>query len=329
VGTRSTTSHIHSLLPHRGLALNCLYLSKDDKGREVGIEIVPTVFRPVCGGSTTIHSDPEQQGRRGRWKMDPTIATDSAFKERFQAAWEKWRGHKRYYPTIAMWWERHVKPIKYLARQVASERNNDHNLPENHLYECMYEILKANVPETEKRPALQKYKAKIVQLHARRDKMLLGIHTKGRMDDEGPSLYHVLKQQKRRDTRAIAQIRDTDDTMHTTFRNIAATFVRHLAQKFGPLEVDPHALNSLATSSTDPQRYEAHLERPITMDEVYKAICAGARRKTPGMDGICLEFYITYWTTIKADLTHLLNDVSQQPHHNQTEARETTACKMG
>jgi hypothetical protein len=83
--------------------------------------------------------------------MDPTIATDSAFKERFQAAWEKWRGHRRYHPTTAMWWQGHVKPnIKYLARQVARERNNDHNVPENHLYECMYEILETNVPETEK-----------------------------------------------------------------------------------------------------------------------------------------------------------------------------------
>ena len=56
------------------------------------------------------------------------------------------------------------------------------------------------------------------------------------------------------------------------------------------------------------------------MNEVYKAIRAGARRKTPGMDGICLEF-VTYWT-IKADLTHLLNDISHQPHNIQTEARD-------
>ena len=90
---------------------------------------------------------------------------------------------------------------------------------------------------------MQKYKAKIVQLHARRrEKMLLDTHTKDRMGDDDPSLYHVLKEQKRRETRAITQIRDKDGIMHTTFKDIAATFVRYLAQKFGPLEEDSHAL---------------------------------------------------------------------------------------
>ena len=111
---------------------------------------------------------------------------------------------------------------------------------ENHLYECLYDILKANIPETEKQPALQKYKAKIVQLHAkRREKILLDTHANDRMEDEDPSLYHVLILHKRRDTRLITQINDADGTTHTTFKGISTTFVQHFAQKFRPLEVDP------------------------------------------------------------------------------------------
>jgi beta-xylosidase len=110
------------------------------------------------------------------------------------------------------------------------------------------------------------------------------------MDDEDHSIYHVLKQQKRREIQAITQIRDTDGIMHKAFKDIAATFVRHLAQKFGPLEVDPHALITVFQhlQPTDPQKYATHLDRPIKMDEVYRAIHAGVRRKTPGLDGICL-----------------------------------------
>ena len=79
--------------------------------------------------------------------------------------------------------------------------------------------LKANIPETEKQPALQKYKAKIVQLYAkRRAKILLHTHANDRIDDEDPSLYHVLKLHKRRDTRQITQIKDADGTTHTTFK---------------------------------------------------------------------------------------------------------------
>jgi len=119
-----------------------------------------------------------------------------------------------------------------------------------------------------------------------------------------PSLYQLLKQYKRRDIRAITQIRDADGITHTTFREIAASFVRHLAQKFGPIQVDLHAQNTVLQhlQPIDPQRYAAHLERPIKMDEFYRAIRAGARRKTPELDGICLEFY------------HLLEEDSGRPN---------------
>jgi hypothetical protein len=129
------------------------------------------------------------------------------------------------------------------------------------------------------------------------------------MDDEDPSLYHVLKLHKRRDTRVITQIEDADGTTHTTFRDIAATFVQHLAQKFRPLEVDPQAINTILQHipPVDPQTHAAHLERPIMTDEIHRALRAGARRKTPGIDGIWLEFYLTHWASIQAELTQLLN----------------------
>jgi hypothetical protein len=93
--------------------------------------------------------------------MDPDIIQESTFKAKFQTEWEKWRGHKWHYPDVGMWWERLVKKnIKQLARQVELERTKTHKIMENHLYKCLYDILKANISEADKLPALQKYKAK-------------------------------------------------------------------------------------------------------------------------------------------------------------------------
>ena len=63
---------------------------------------------------------------------------------------------------------------------------------------------------------LPTYKAKIVQLHDRREKMLLDIRTNYRMDDDDPTLNHVLKQQKRRDTRSIT---GTRHRRHNAYNN--------------------------------------------------------------------------------------------------------------
>ena len=90
--------------------------------------------------------------------------------------WVKWQTHKRHYPDITMWWERCVKnAFPILIRKEQYERNKDYNIMENHLYQCIYDTLRSDIPEPTKLPALQRYKAKIVHLHARRmEKVMLG-----------------------------------------------------------------------------------------------------------------------------------------------------------
>jgi len=78
---------------------------------------------------------------------------------------------------------------------------------ENHIYQCIYDILLSDIPELAKLPALQRYKAKIVRLYARRmEKVMLDNNAQDKMEDEEPSLFHIFKMVKRRETRIIRQI---------------------------------------------------------------------------------------------------------------------------
>jgi hypothetical protein len=43
-----------------------------------------------------------------------------------------------------------------------ADSNTDFRLIENHLYASIVDVLRSNTPETDKLPALQRYKAKIV-----------------------------------------------------------------------------------------------------------------------------------------------------------------------
>jgi len=79
----------------------------------------------------------------------------------------------------------------------------------NQLYQCIYDILLSDNPEPAKLSALQRYKAKIVRLHARRmEKVMLDNNAQDKMEVEEPSLFHILKMVKRRETRISRQILD-------------------------------------------------------------------------------------------------------------------------
>jgi hypothetical protein len=122
--------------------------------------------------------------------MDPLLAQDDVIRSKINREWEQWSKHKRFYPDVVEWWERHVKThLKRLIGREKAERNKDNNIMENHLYDCLYDILRGETPETDKYYTLQRYKAKIVNLHStKRAKILLDTHTIRERKNTQPSI---------------------------------------------------------------------------------------------------------------------------------------------
>jgi hypothetical protein len=78
---------------------------------------------------------------------------------------------------------------------------------ENHLYECIYDVLQQSSP-SDNLPVLNRLKAKIVRLHSIRLQEILLDNTKAdRIDEEQPSLYHILQMRRRRTQRTIHCLR--------------------------------------------------------------------------------------------------------------------------
>jgi hypothetical protein len=75
-----------------------------------------------------------------------------------------------------------------------TERNTDFRLMENHLYACIYDVLRSGIPDDEKLPTFQRYKVKLVRLHAKRiERIKLDNKDHDKMEGEQPTLFHFLK----------------------------------------------------------------------------------------------------------------------------------------
>jgi len=131
------------------------------------------------------------------------------------------------------------KQLQRLLRQEERECTSNLRIMENHLYQCLYDIIHSDAPETDKFPALQSCKAKILRLHAERNaRILLDTTAHDSMEDEEPSLYHVLKMLRRRETRTIQQVQDSQGHNITKPKEVRNAIVTHLRQKYNPIHVD-------------------------------------------------------------------------------------------
>jgi hypothetical protein len=54
-------------------------------------------------------SDPIPTRGRGFWRMKSAVLGDVGFRQILQGKWKTRQGHRKYYPTAVMRWERYVK----------------------------------------------------------------------------------------------------------------------------------------------------------------------------------------------------------------------------
>jgi len=143
------------------------------------------------------------------------------------------------------------------------------------------------------------------------EKVMLDNNAQDKMEDEEPSLFHILKMVKRHETTVIRQVLDMQGNDVSGHPNVRNTFTTHLRQKYEPIEIDQTCVTKLqgVIPLTCPTKYADLLEQPITIEELSAALRSGAKHKTPGIDDFSLEFYIANWDTIKQDLRELMNQM--------------------
>jgi mannosylglycoprotein endo-beta-mannosidase len=101
-----------------------------------------------------------------------------------------------------------------------------------------------------------------------------------------------------------------------------------MSHKYQPIAVDETAVANLQTflHPVCPATYAEQLERPITYDELLTALRAGARRKSPGIDGLSLEFYTANWETVHEELLQLHNHKFLNNHISPRQKHGIRVC---
>jgi hypothetical protein len=123
-------------------------------------------------------------------------------------------------------------------------------------------------------------------------------------------------------------VTDLQGNTHTMPSGIVATFVTHLSNKYKPIDVDEMSIETLQNyiRPVCQTTYAAILEQPITYEELIAAIRAGARRKSPGIDGLPLEFFSANWDTISSEVLQLLNHMFLQKHLSSRQKHGIVVC---
>jgi hypothetical protein len=122
---------------------------------------------------------------------------------------------------------------------------------------------------------INQLKAKLVHLfNTTRARGMIEVPPTDLYQDEQMSLFHLIKRNKRRELQTITHIMDPNGERQTSMKSILNTFSGCLRRKYAPINVDEGCIRRMAAAGYQrlPDAWKTTLDRPLTTDELYRAI---------------------------------------------------------
>ena len=128
-------------------------------------------------------------------------------------------------------------------------------------------------------------------------------------ESETSSAFFLRLEKKRAADLSVAALLTNDGSIVSHNDDLCRVFSSFYETLFTAEVTDPAIANSLLSnvSSTLPSTQADLCYGPLSFDECFAVINGMARGKSPGSDGLPMEFYVKFWPIWGTDLVNVLN----------------------
>ena len=260
------------------------------------------------------------------WKLNVSLLKNNLIKANFAILWAHLHQRKPSFPNIVDWWDELVKPNlkKFYIQQGRENKKFQYGLINYLEIQLRKEYEIANHTGVTNFDEIKSITAEI-NLH--REKIAIGIKIRSRVQDclanETISKYLIAKQKEIAQKKIIHTMEDNNGTVLTKFSEIqthVTTFYSKLYQKEKcDSGKQDFFLSFLQNELSDFDR--ELLNSPMSKSELLKIIRSMAHNKSPGVDGLPIEFYEEHWDLIGDDLLVMYNTALENGRLSDSQRR--------
>ena len=268
-------------------------------------------YAPYTDHSSVILSIRVDDVKRGKglWKMNTAHILEEEYKEGITNLWREWQSKKHEFADNKRWWDIGKNRIKNFTIGFSNEMTYRNK---SNLHDLEYEInlLKQTDPNNSELNVLQK------QYDETQSKISEGARIRARIkwweQGEKSTKYFFGLEKKNGKEKSWDKILDEQGNSVSGNSNIQARQVRFYKELYTSQTSTNQGDNNLLEQDMqffhDPidkqlsNESKQMLEADINKDEVAKALKKMPNNKSPGQDGIPIEFYKIYWHLLGDDL---------------------------
>ena len=255
-------------------------------------------------------NNPEVAHGQGRWICNNSLINDEDCIFRVQHFWQFWKTRKNFFDSLLSWWEVGKSRLKEILHEYGKEKAwiKKQKLKELHRnYANAITDLR-----TDNRDVLNDLENQIKQHEIEEyEKAKFRLHNTLKEEGEKPSKYFLSLEKQQAQTYKIDKLLSSNGVYVDKIQDMIVTINDFYTKLYSAEDInDRDTANVIGNVSTKqiPVEIFEELENGFCEEEIKEALFKMNKNKSPGLDGLTVEFYKAFWGTLKSDILELYNE---------------------
>ena len=243
---------------------------------------------------------------KGAWKFNNSTLQDKTFQRAVRAFWTFWKRCKADYHSPAEWWDAAKEHLKRISIRHSVTKSRNRRQQEDQLRDKLTRLHKEIRPDPDRVADVEEQLSRLIQ------KRLDGAKIRSRAtwleEGEKPTRFFFDLERTKQQQACISKL-STDNgevTSDEQILNTARTFYEHLYTN-DPVDSDIQDDFIRQLDRRLDERTKSTCEGPVTKDELTAALKRMHWNKSPGPDGLTVEFYQTFCAEMADEMVELFN----------------------
>lgn len=291
-----------------------IYVSSPLGNKISGVEVIPTTFSNHLAVRCSVGL-PKQKTYWGRplWKLNIAMLHESGLAEQIEESWQTSLRQTHKYRTTIDWWTLCAKKkLRSTLMSYGRDRARWFRDTVEFHYSCLRELYEQPLSE-EVRININKVKATLIGLKRRQlEGLKIKSHVHTTVEEENASLFHLIQHEKNRRRTFVEKLRTEDKRILVEQRDILNEIHRYYHLLYSDAHYRPidarELLENSDTRNTVTEEQNESLRTAISCEDVFDILKNAPVKKSPGPDGLPLEFYLAFWHIIGTKFTDVINE---------------------
>ena len=301
---------------HTPSRLDRIYMSQNLIHKSTKADICPTQWSDHKYVTTQFLIKPPEPRGPNYWKLNTSVLEEPEYQIAIKELITQQSILIPKFGSTRLWWDDLKFKIQSATIRYCKKRNNQRNRT---LQDIKKQITNQVNLETPNRDTLDHL---YHQMYLLKEDIQRGTMIRSReqtiLDNEKPTKYFFSKETARQEQKSITRLKhhtltpeDNQNKIYTNKEDILTEIHRFYSHLYRHNPGDQTATDTLLNTidKTLPPQAKTYIEAPITTQELRDALFHMEKNKAPGIDGLPVEFYQTFWDDIKTFFSQLATHI--------------------